>query len=231
MKNLYLIRHARAADQQEFLTDYERPLTNSGQKESRTMAARLRSAGLIPDLIISSPASRALETAHIFADICHYPIQKILLNGILYDSAESETYLNIIREITPSQGVAFIFGHNPGLTDFARFLDHSFVRELPKAGVVGLEFDGNWQEIGPGSGRAEFYDHPDRKEFIARPAPDILMSVENNIYDSLYAIFDKVNPMAVKTFEKKLRRAASKLARRFFEQAGRKSPSRLDQPE
>ncbi|MBC7912920.1 MAG: histidine phosphatase family protein, partial [Pyrinomonadaceae bacterium] len=68
MKQLLLVRHAKSDWNNSDLTDFERPLNKRGQKDAPEMAERLLHQHIIPQLIVSSPAVRALTTAEHFAD-------------------------------------------------------------------------------------------------------------------------------------------------------------------
>ena len=67
MKYLYLIRHAKASSDYLRIPDFDRPLKAIGVMQAHQMSTKLVDKGIKPDIILSSPASRALQTAHIFA--------------------------------------------------------------------------------------------------------------------------------------------------------------------
>ena len=66
MKTLYLIRHAKSDRSIGELSDIDRPLNQRGYNDAHKMSLILKDKKIIPDLIISSPAIRALSTALIF---------------------------------------------------------------------------------------------------------------------------------------------------------------------
>ena len=66
MKRIYFIRHAEA--QSGGKSDFERTLSYAGKLCAIKLGEKLRSLGLMPDLIITSPAIRALHTAQIIAN-------------------------------------------------------------------------------------------------------------------------------------------------------------------
>ena len=67
MKLLYLVRHAKSSWRDDNLSDAERPLNKRGERDAPFMADLLQRKGINPDLMVSSPALRALSTAKIFA--------------------------------------------------------------------------------------------------------------------------------------------------------------------
>ena len=65
MKTLYLIRHAKSSWDDSTLTDFERPLNERGINDAPKMGKLLKEKNIIPELLISSPANRAISTAKI----------------------------------------------------------------------------------------------------------------------------------------------------------------------
>ena len=65
MKTLFLIRHAKSSWEYTALPDKDRPLNDRGKRDAPKMGKRLAKRDVTPDLILSSPARRALTTAEI----------------------------------------------------------------------------------------------------------------------------------------------------------------------
>jgi phosphohistidine phosphatase len=68
MKRLMLMRHAKSSWDQPDLPDFDRPLNKRGKRDAPLMARRLCELGEKPDLILSSPAERAIRTAMVVAE-------------------------------------------------------------------------------------------------------------------------------------------------------------------
>ena len=66
MKRLYIVRHAKSSWKTD-LNDFNRPLNKRGKKSAPDMGERLKKLKVMPDLILSSPALRAITTAVIIA--------------------------------------------------------------------------------------------------------------------------------------------------------------------
>ena len=77
MKRLVLVRHAKAV-QWGYEDDFNRDLTERGVSDAGKVSAFLKEKGIRPDLIITSPAARALQTAMIFAGTFNYPEEKVV---------------------------------------------------------------------------------------------------------------------------------------------------------
>ena len=69
---LYLLRHGIAADAGADGKDASRPLTAEGKEKLRLVLDRARLAGVVPDVVLTSPLRRAVETAQIAAEVLGY---------------------------------------------------------------------------------------------------------------------------------------------------------------
>lgn len=150
MKTLTLIRHAPAMPPLKNADDFHRPLSPAGEKEAKRMADLIKAEGAPPDLIISSPADRALETAHIFARAWGKDVRKILLVEMVYQGRPLDQLQTMIRALDDRCRKAVIVGHNPSLSDLAGLLLRRNKLEIPKVGVLTIRFETEaWQECGP----------------------------------------------------------------------------------
>jgi phosphohistidine phosphatase len=148
MKILTLIRHAKSSWDDSALPDKDRPLNKRGLRDAPAMGKRLAKHGVRPDLILSSPATRALTTAEAIAEQIGYPSQAIVVNDRLYISSAGEL-LAVVRKLDNALERVMLFGHNPGLTDLADQLSSDKIDNIPTCGVVQLTFDIDaWTSIG-----------------------------------------------------------------------------------
>lgn len=165
MKTLYIIRHAKSSWSDISLRDFDRPLNSRGKKDAPEMGKRLKSRGIMPDLIISSSANRAITTAKTIArEIC-YPEEKIIATKKLY-LAGIESTLETIHKTKEDVDSLVIVGHNPGWTDFSNYIkDDEFIENIPTCGIVAVNFEGNsWNKIERKKGKQLFFDYP-KKSF------------------------------------------------------------------
>lgn len=166
MKTLYVIRHAKSSWEDPDKADFDRPLNDRGKRDAPRMGKRLKERGVVPDLMISSPAKRALSTCKRIADELGFAREKIKTKRDLYH-ADEETILEVVREVKDKHDVVLIFGHNPGLTDFVNTIqdDTMMIDNVPTCGVVCFRFDvESWKDIQWGSGTQEFFDYPKSRE-------------------------------------------------------------------
>ncbi len=145
MKHLYLIRHGKATHKP--MPDIKRYLTGKGIKRTKKYAGILAEQNIKPDLIISSPATRALQTAEIIAEILNYPVDKIEINPVFYFEPEQEV-LEQIKNIPDRYNHVFLIGHNPIWTDLADRFSEKPVWHLRTSGISGTAFETEtWKNI------------------------------------------------------------------------------------
>ena len=137
MKTLVLVRHAKSSWKDASLPDRERPLNRRGKRDAPEMGRRLADLGGVPDLILSSPATRAMETARIIAEKVGHPADAIRGDERIYEAGPAEI-LDVIRELDDALERVFLFGHNPGLTQLVNELSEPIVDNVPTCGVVEL---------------------------------------------------------------------------------------------
>ena len=147
MKNLYLIRHAKSSWDHPGLKDIDRPLLQKGIKRTSKISAFLNREKATADLIISSPATRAYDTAKLIASGLGYAIEKIKIEKDIY-FGDTESFFNAIYQVDNEINNLFIFGHNPTITQFANYFLHNKIDYLPTSGLANISFDTtNWTEI------------------------------------------------------------------------------------
>lgn len=139
---LFIVRHGIAIDREDpkCPADPERFLTDEGREKSREAAKGVAEIASVPDLILTSPYLRAVQTAEIFADVLEYPKNKIRKSEFLLPGAEP---MQLFREIAKDKDLSsvFIFGHAPHLDDVLATAvgTKHHISALKKAGVAFVE--------------------------------------------------------------------------------------------
>ena len=147
MKTLFLIRHAKSSWSDPGLPDQERPLSDRGKRDAPKMGKRLAKRNVRPDLILSSPAVRALTTAEIIAKKLDYKLKDIVVDDRLYAGAVHDL-LDVIHKLRNKLERVMLFGHNPEFTELAHRLA-SQVELMPTCAVAEFKFDAkSWSDIG-----------------------------------------------------------------------------------
>ncbi len=139
MKRITLVRHGKSSWEHRGLSDAERPLLPKGIRRTRLVAQRLMQLSLTPDIIVTSHAVRALDTAAIVASIMGIPEKDILINKQLYLCAPDDIW-DVISALPDEKEHVMLFGHNPGFTDFANSSRITTIDWLPTSGVASAAF-------------------------------------------------------------------------------------------
>ena len=163
-KQLFIVRHGKSSWEYEDVDDIDRPLKTKGINDAYVMARRLASKNKKPQLILSSPANRALHTSLIFARILDYPLSNLRVNETIYNGDENDI-LQLIHETDDSISTLMIFGHNPFSTDLSNFFLKDKLDKLPTAGITSLNFKAErWEDISKDNVSTELVDYPDNAE-------------------------------------------------------------------
>jgi phosphohistidine phosphatase len=146
MKTLLLVRHAKSSWDDTTLPDKDRPLNDRGEHDAPKMGKRLAKRDVKADLILSSPASRALATAQIIAKKLAYQRKGIVVDDRLYPGAVDEL-LRIIHEFDDELCCVMLVGHNPALAELAHGLSTE-ITHLPTCAVAEFRFNAqSWPEV------------------------------------------------------------------------------------
>lgn len=161
MKTLFLIRHAKSSWDDARLSDQQRPLTRRGRRDARQLGERLAKRHREPDLMLSSPALRALKTAQLIAGKFGCKRSHIVVDARLYACKVSDL-LRVIHRLDDGLKRVMLFGHNPELTALAyRFSDE--IQHLPTCAVACFKFDvKSWTRVGKATLVTAALDFPRR---------------------------------------------------------------------
>ncbi len=164
MKELIITRHAKSDWGNEFLKDIDRPLNERGYNDAYVMAQWFSNNKKHPDLLLSSPATRAFNTALIFLREMNLPLDKVQIQDNIYESPAT-SLIKVIQQQQRSVESIMLFGHNPGFTDLSNQLSSDiFFDNIPTCGIVSFAFDiKKWSDAEFGAGRLNYYQFP--KEF------------------------------------------------------------------
>jgi phosphohistidine phosphatase len=161
MLRLTLIRHAQAAPAHAGQEDWDRALEASGQRDAHEMGRRLKSRDCRPDLVLSSPAARALATAQILARELGISGSKVQQDERLY-LASAKDLQKVAHELGGDVEHLMVVGHNPGLTEFADALSSErSIDNLPTCAAYSLDFEiAHWSELEWSTGVDAEFDYP-----------------------------------------------------------------------
>jgi phosphohistidine phosphatase len=159
-KILYLVRHAKSSWKDSSLSDMDRPLNKRGRRTSPEMGQRMRSQGHKPDLIISSPANRAISTACNIAHELGIDESEIVTDQDLYFSG-AEGMLGVLERVDDHYRKVMMTGHNPTMEYLANRLCRTHHLNMPTCAIAIIGFDmSSWADLGSTDGMLLGYDYP-----------------------------------------------------------------------
>ncbi len=219
MKTIYFVRHAKAKRNQKLnVIDFERNLKDSGRKDAHMMGKRLRDKSENAELMISSPANRALETSHIFAKELGYPIQNILIKNEIYE-ATIDNIIDIINDVEEKHSSIMLFGHNPTFNELASTFIEGFIKNIPTSGIVCIDFgDVTWKSISPNTkGELKFFDYPKNNPITDKEEKKIaIFELEKKITEKLEEDLKELEIERISVFDKPIKKASKRLASEIY---------------
>jgi phosphohistidine phosphatase len=148
IKTLILVRHSKAENRHSSFTDHNRSLTGEGKTDTIKMGLFLLNTGIIPDLILSSSAVRAHETASTLAEIFKTDKKHIKSTRNLY-YCSAKTILDQIHSLPETINCVLIVSHNPGISDLTRGLSGGRAFYMDNTQVTCLTYDiEHWHQVG-----------------------------------------------------------------------------------
>ena len=146
MKRLLVLRHAKSSWVDTSIDDWQRPLSDRGRRDAPRVGAWLRDRSLVPDLIVTSDAVRARETAAAVATAAGYT-REIVVEPSLYHATPTDA-IAVLKSISNQAArTVLIVGHNPGLEDLVSRLSGEH-HDLVTAAIVELAVPiDRWSEL------------------------------------------------------------------------------------
>ena len=136
MKTLFILRHAKSSWSDPDLADFDRPLNDRGERAAQFMGELMADKGFAPDVILSSPAVRARQTALLVKDAGGV-LSDLVFDDRIYE-ASPHSLRQVVSEIADSFPSAMLIGHNPGIEGFIRFLTAK--NEPMMSEIVAVQF-------------------------------------------------------------------------------------------
>ena len=140
---IYFLRHA-SAGQKQFsnpANDEKRPIDKIGEAQSHDVGRSLAYIGVTASVIISSPLTRAIQTADIVAAEIGYE-EKVVRDDASRPEASFEQFKGLLTRYKDKPSV-MVVGHDPSMTEFVnRVLSGGgplAAIEMKKGGVAKVE--------------------------------------------------------------------------------------------
>ena len=144
MKTLIIMRHAHATN--SGFNDFERKLTPEGVSEAREAGEQLKRAGIVPDLILSSSAVRAAETAGNVATVLNLSDDKLIFDRTIYNCG-GEGLLELIHQTSEEVKTLLLTGHNPAVSVLATILTGNRHSMRPAEQIIIRSTAKSWQSF------------------------------------------------------------------------------------
>ena len=141
---LMIMRHGKSDWSAGALTDHERPLNARGVAAASRMGEVLTEAGLIPDRILASSATRTTSTAELAARAGGWDAE-IEATGRLY-GATPDDVIRVVKAVPASVGRLLIVGHEPTSSGLIGELTGAMV-QVKTATVAALAVADHWDEV------------------------------------------------------------------------------------
>ena len=156
MKRLVIVRHAKSVPY-GYDDDFNRDLRERGTNDANLVSKELKKRDITPDVMVSSPAKRAIKTARIFAENLGYDVKQIQEVKEIYEGLTTSEFVELVQQIPDSVNTAFFFGHNPGFYYFVNKLLKSFRDDMPTTSTVGIDFNvDSWKNVEASTGEKAF---------------------------------------------------------------------------
>ena len=159
-KTLILVRHAKSSWDDASLADVDRPLNKRGRRNAPLMGQWLAAQGAPPDVVVSSPANRALSTARALGEVLELDPEEIVIDQDLYFSG-TDGMIRAIERVDDTFGRVMMVGHNPVMTRLLNQLSGSDVWNMPTCAIALIHFDmPSWGLVDSTHGRLVAFQTP-----------------------------------------------------------------------
>ena len=155
-RELLVLRHAKSAWETAAPADFDRPLALRGQRAAKRMGRYIAEAGLLPDAVVCSTATRAVQTIHSVAQAAGLTLESVRFESEIYEAGLS-SLLAVLAKCDPAAHRTMIVGHNPGLEYLLDYVVGGVHvpgdgKLMPTAALARLEVPGDWTPIEHGQG-------------------------------------------------------------------------------
>jgi phosphohistidine phosphatase len=160
MKTIIVTRHAKSSWDNILQKDVDRVLNTRGQHDAPLMGNKLQQRNISVDVLISSNAARAVQTAKLIAPQINYPLQQITYEPKLYH-ASADTITDHIVCIDDAINTAMIVCHNPGITNWANEQVGYLIDNMPTCGMIAFTIsETSWANFITAPKQLLFIDFP-----------------------------------------------------------------------
>jgi phosphohistidine phosphatase len=148
---IILLRHGKSDWDADFQLDRDRPLSSRGVRAAQTMGRIIAGSLHRPELVLSSPANRALTTAQLAAEAGNWEAPIEIVDALYGGGPEAVVFA---LHMVPSEvGRVVLVGHEPTWSETTSILVGGGEHRVPTGTAVGLETFMPWPRVGPATCR------------------------------------------------------------------------------
>lgn len=166
MKTLYVLRHAKSGWADNLQADFDRPLNQRGLNAAPFVGEVMAKRDALPDIVISSPARRAMQTAALFKESAGSNAE-IKYDERIYEASVHALEI-VVSQIDDKFESALIVGHNPGMEGLINYLTGT-QEAMPTSALasINLVID-EWKEVKVRCGKLQFIMRPGEEMKVLR---------------------------------------------------------------
>ncbi len=151
MKTLFVMRHAKSSWDDLNLSDFDRSLNKRGLKTAPLMGNLMYENFFQPEIIVSSPAKRAKQTAVLIKESANIE-KEIRFDERIYEASPFRL-LQVVSELEENRNSAMLVGHNPGLEGLIKILTGE-IQAMPTAALAVIDLNiENWSKTAAECGK------------------------------------------------------------------------------
>ena len=159
-KTLYLVRHAQAGWMKDGQSDFERTLDAGGKTEAIEMGRRMKARKLSPDIVITSPAKRTIQTLELISSEAAISTERVVFNENIYEASLTDLR-NVLQGLGDECDNVMMIGHNPGMTWLVKHLTKDEMGAMPTAGMATVHLKcEQWKDLGSCPATLKDFDFP-----------------------------------------------------------------------
>ena len=156
MRRVIIVRHAKSVPY-GYDNDFQRDLTDRGVSDADKISTTLKEEGILPDLVIASPAVRTMHTAKIYCKNLGYDPLQIRQETSFYDSATTQDFIEVLQKLPDEVHIVYVVGHNPAVYYWVSNLVKYFNGDMPTCSTVAIDFAvDTWPEVVARAGKKAF---------------------------------------------------------------------------
>lgn len=165
VRELLVLRHGKSAWDTDAPSDFERPLGPRGRRDAPRLGRWLAAHGLVPDVILCSPARRARETGRAVCEAADADGLRVDFDDRIYAATVGEL-VRVLGDAPPAARRVLLVGHNPGFEELVRWLAAEPPpvppngKLLPTCALAWFSMPEDWPHLEPGQGRLRSITRP-----------------------------------------------------------------------